>query len=160
LLLDDALLGRLRFRVHFSKKDAKSQASREHFFRRNRFMPFQITTTREFSAAHAIRLYDGLMEPLHGHNWRISVTVSADKLDSIGVVMDFHELSRLVDEVVGPMHNSNLNDLPAFATINPTAENVAVQVSKGLRLPPAVKLMKIEVWETPNCSAIFVPDSD
>src|SRR3954469_25390896 len=118
-------------------------------------MPFEITTTHDFSAAHAIRLYDGSLEPLHGHNWRISVTVSADKLDAIGVVMDFHELARLVDEVAGPMHNRSLNDLPAFASVNPTTENVAVYVAKSLKLPAGVRLSKVEVWETWDCSAVY-----
>src|SRR5438045_9284015 len=98
-------------------------------------MSFQITTTREFSAAHAIRLYDGSLEPLHGHNWRVSVTVQADKLDAIGVVMDFHELAGLVYEVVRPMHNRSLNELPAFAELNPTTENVAVTVAGSMKLP-------------------------
>ena len=52
-------------------------------------------TTRSFSAAHQLRLYDGSLEPLHGHNWQVKVTVVAAKLDSIGVVMDFHELERV-----------------------------------------------------------------
>ena len=125
-------------------------------------MPFGITITREFSAAHALRLYDGSMEPIHGHNWRVSVTVMADKLDAIGVVMDFHELERLVDEVIGPMHNRSLNDLPAFATTapptNPTAENVAVHVARSLKLPASVRLSKVEVWETWNCSAVYLPE--
>src|SRR5881394_4077907 len=118
-------------------------------------MPFQITTTRDFSAAHALRLYDGSLEPIHGHNWRVSVTVMADKLDSIGVVMDFHELQRLVDEVIRPMHNSSLNDLPAFAATNPTAENVALHVARSLKLSASVRLSKVEVWETWNCSAVY-----
>ncbi len=120
-------------------------------------MPFTITTTRDFSAAHAIRLYDGSIEPMHGHNWRISVTVAADKLDSIGVVMDFHELERLVDEVVAPMHNRSLNDLPMFTTTNPTAENVALHVATSIKLPTTVRLAQVEVWETWNCSTIYRP---
>ena len=80
-------------------------------------MPFEITTTRRFSAAHQLRLYDGSLEPLHGHNWRVKVTVSAAKLDRIGVVMDFHELERLVDAVTMPLHNRHLNDLPPFASV-------------------------------------------
>src|SRR4051812_41011544 len=64
---------------------------------------YEISTTRTFSAAHQLKLYDGTLEPVHGHNWRIKVVVSAPKLDAIGVVMDFHELERLVDQIVGPM---------------------------------------------------------
>src|SRR3989442_3722185 len=88
-------------------------------------MPFDITATRHFSAAHQLRLYDGSLEPLHGHNWKVRVTASADKLDAIGVVMDFHELDRLLGAIIMAMHNTHLNDLPAFAVLNPSTENVA-----------------------------------
>src|SRR5690606_31122627 len=94
------------------------------------FMPFQITTTRTFSAAHQLRLYDGSLEPLHGHNWVVRVTVEAPALDAIGVVMDFHELERLVDQVIGGWHNSHLNEQPAFQSTNPSAENVAAQIAR------------------------------
>jgi len=120
-------------------------------------MAFQITTTRTFSAAHQLRLYDRSLEPLHGHNWRVKVTVSAAKLDGIGVVMDFHELERRVEKVIGAMHNRNLNDLPAFKSTNPSAENVAVHLAETLDLPMGIKLEAVEVWETEENSAIWRP---
>src|SRR5690606_630796 len=119
-------------------------------------MPFQITTTRTFSASHQLRLYDGSLEPLHGHNWRVTVTVEAAKLDAIGVVMDFHELERLIDEATAGWHNSHLNDQPAFATANPSAENVAAVIAERLVLPPRVRLVSVEAWETPENSAVYL----
>ena len=119
-------------------------------------MPFEITTTREFSAAHQLRLYDGTLEPLHGHNWRVEVAVSAEKLDAIGVVMDFHELERLVDRVIGPMHNRHLNELPAFEKLNPSAENVAWYFGQVVGpLPSGVELVSVRVWETRDNAAIY-----
>src|SRR3954469_7590870 len=118
---------------------------------------FEITTTRRFSAAHALRLYDGSLEPIHGHNWRIKVVVSAPKLDAIGVVMDFHELERLVDQIVGPMHNGHLNNAEMMGGKNPSAENVAVVVGEKLKLPSGVKLVNVEVWETDENSAVYRP---
>jgi 6-pyruvoyltetrahydropterin/6-carboxytetrahydropterin synthase len=120
-------------------------------------MSFELTTTREFSASHQLRLYDGSLEPLHGHNWRAKITVAAAALDSIGVVMDFHELERLVDAVVVPLHNHHLNDLNAFAELNPSAENVAVYIGTAIDLPAAVTLLSVEVWETSTNSAIYRP---
>ena len=120
-------------------------------------MPFDITATRHFSAAHQLRLYDGMTEPLHGHNWVVRVTVSAEKLDAIGVVMDFHELERLLDAVVAPMHNTHLNDLPLFKATNPSTENVALHIGRELRLPPGVRLLAVEVWETQQNSAVYRP---
>ena len=123
-------------------------------------MAFEITTTRRFAAAHQLRLYDGSLEPLHGHNWRVKVTVAAAKLDAIGVVMDFHELERLTDAVIGPMHNRHLNDVPPFESgPNPSAENVALHVGRSLtgRLPDGVRLVCVEVWETDDNSAVYRP---
>lgn len=119
-------------------------------------MSFEISTIRHFSASHQLRLYDGSLEPLHGHNWSVKVIVSAPKLDSIGVVMDFHELERLVDRLVVPMLNRHLNDLPAFAAgLNPSAENVAVHIGSNLALPPGIRLVCVEVWETADNSAVY-----
>ena len=120
-------------------------------------MTFEITTTRHFSASHQLVLYDGSMEALHGHNWVVRVAVTAPRLDSIGVVMDFHELERLVDKIVSPMHNRHLNDLPAFQTLNPSAENVALHVGRTLELPGAAALRSVTVWETPENSAAYYP---
>jgi hypothetical protein len=53
------------------------------------------------------------------------------------------------------MHNAHLNDLPAFATLNPSAENVALHVGRSLTLPKGVTLKSVEVWETPENSAIY-----
>ena len=118
-------------------------------------MTLQIATTRHFSAAHQLRLYDGSLEPLHGHNWKVRVTVSAGKLDEIGVVMDFHELERRVDQLLAPLHNRHLNETTPFADLNPSAENVALYVGRGLSLPSGVTLTSVEVWETEGNSAIY-----
>ncbi len=120
-------------------------------------MAFAITTTRTFAAAHQLRLYDRSLEPLHGHNWKVKVTVSAARLDGMGVVMDFHELERRLGKVIDPMHNRHLNELPAFKSMNPSAENVAMHIAQTLDLPMGVKLESVEVWETCENSAVFRP---
>ena len=121
-------------------------------------MSFTITATRHFSAAHQLRLYDGSLEPLHGHNWKVRVSVRAAKLDAIGVVMDFHELDRRLLAIVSPMHNAHLNDLSPFAAMNPSTENVALHIAQNLSLPVGVQLESVEVWETPENSAVYRPD--
>jgi 6-pyruvoyltetrahydropterin/6-carboxytetrahydropterin synthase len=121
-------------------------------------MPFEISTTHTFAAAHALRFPDGSIEPVHGHNWRVRVTVGAERLDALGCVMDFHELERLVDVIVVPMHNRHLNELDPFAReLNPSAENVAYHVGRSLKLADGVKLLSVEVWETDPNSAVYRP---
>ena len=121
-------------------------------------MPFEITARREFAAAHQLRLYDGKLEPLHGHNWMVVVTVSAATLDAIGVVMDFHELDRLLEGIIKPLHNVHLNDVEPFrSTLNPSTENVALHIGRSLELPGNVRLVSVEVWETAANSATYRP---
>jgi 6-pyruvoyltetrahydropterin/6-carboxytetrahydropterin synthase len=122
-------------------------------------MPFEMTTTRHFSAAHQLRMPDGSLEPLHGHNWQVEVTVSAPALDMGGLVMDFHELERLVDTIVVPMDNAHLNDLAEFASANPSAEHVAWHIGRSLAdaLPRGVTLSAVKVWETPGNAAAYRP---
>ena len=120
-------------------------------------MPFEITISKDFSAAHQLRLYDGSLEPLHGHNWAVKVTVKSQNLDAIGVVMDFHRLEALVDEIIRPLHNGHLNQTEAFRQLNPSAEHVALHIGRSLRLPQGVALEKVEIWETPGNSAVYRP---
>jgi 6-pyruvoyltetrahydropterin/6-carboxytetrahydropterin synthase len=116
-------------------------------------MTFEITARGGFSASHQLRLYDGSLEALHGHNWSVRVRVAAERLDSIGVVMDFHELERRLWQITDGLDNRHLNELVPFVEMNPSAENVALFISGALALPERVRLVDVEVWETPENSA-------
>ena len=119
---------------------------------------YAIRVVRSFAASHQLRLTGGALEPLHGHNWKVAVTVAADRLDALGCVMDFHDLERLIDGVVGPLHNRHLNDVPPFdAERNPSAENVAAHVARSIAaaVPAGVRVAKVRVWETAGNSAEF-----
>ena len=120
-------------------------------------MPFEISVVRTFAAAHQLRLYDGTLEPLHGHNWRVEVTVAAEQLDSIGVVMDFHELERRLALLVDPLHNAHLNATDPFRSMNPSTEHVALHIGQRLELPAHVRLARVRVWETAENEATYVP---
>lgn len=125
---------------------------------------YDITIETGFSAAHAIYLEDGSLEPLHGHDWRVAVTVEADALDRIATVMDFHALRRMVDAIIEPFHNRNLNHVEPFNgsppdAVNPSAESVAQWIGKGVvqQLPERCRLVEVAVGEAPGCTARFRP---
>ena len=128
---------------------------------------YEATVSRVFAAAHAIRLYDGSLEPLHGHNWTVDVTVEADQLDDIQVVMDFHQLQQSLDALIEILDNNNLNQIPPFGpsgqpktTLNPTAESVAWWFADQLSpaLPKNVRLQVVKVGEAPDCTAAYRPN--
>ena len=97
---------------------------------------FEITVERTFTATHALRLTDGTREPVHSHEWHLTVTVASAQLDSIDTVMDFHELERMVDGVIDPIRDRDLNAEEPFADgrMNPSAERVAQWPPIGLRI--------------------------
>ncbi len=121
-------------------------------------MPFSITISRTFCAAHRLKLPDGTFEPNHGHNWHVRVTVarSDQGLDEIGCVIDFHDLERQLDAVIGTWNNSDLNEAEPFARgINPTAERVAEAVATRLDLPKNVVVQRVDVTEADGCEATW-----
>ena len=125
-------------------------------------MSYQITISREFCASHQLRLPGGGLEPLHGHNWRLRVTVAAAGLDAIGCVMDFHRLEQIVDDIIRPLATVHLNDTAMFAVANPSAENVAGEIGRAVagQLPAGVRLTRAQVSEAPGCVAAYLPDAN
>ncbi len=130
---------------------------------------FQISVDREFCAAHAL-VIRGVREPVHGHNFRLTVTVAGDSLDADGLLLDFHALERLVDEIIRPLNTADINALPAFAgKQNPTAELIAKhigdRVSSGLsaiapggaNTPPPPRLASVRLTEAPGCAVVYSP---
>jgi 6-pyruvoyltetrahydropterin/6-carboxytetrahydropterin synthase len=118
---------------------------------------YELSVEREFSAAHAIMIA-GQREEVHGHNWRVSITVRGQHLDRDGLLCDFHILEKLLDDVVSRYRNRNLNSTPPFDKLNPTAEHVAQHIAQSVQaeLPSGVRLHRVSVTEAPGCVASYV----
>ena len=69
---------------------------------------------------------------MHGHNWKVEVEVCGNKLDNIGMVIDFKEIRNMTKDVVNQLDHRFLNDLIPFKVINPTAENIAQYIYEEL----------------------------
>lgn len=99
-----------------------------------------------FDSAHFLTKYHGKCERLHGHTYRLRVTVEGSVQDD-GMVMDFKELKTLVKaKVIDRYDHQNLNDF----FDNPSAENVVMQIWKDLDADLPVKLYELILWETPD----------
>lgn len=123
---------------------------------------YEVMIEEEFSAAHALRGYRGKCENMHGHNWKVEVYVRGERLDEVGMLVDFKELKTATRRVMGYLDHQNLNELKPFATeLNPSSEHiagfifhkVAEQINDG-----RVKVYKVRVWETPSTSATYEPN--
>lgn len=124
---------------------------------------FEITVQTEFAAAHALSI-GGKREPVHGHNWHVTVTIAGPRLDGDGLLCDFHAVERALREITGPMNNRDLNQLAPFSGpkgTNPSAENVARHIAErlaaALELPAGARVARVRVTEAPGCAAAYFP---
>jgi 6-pyruvoyltetrahydropterin/6-carboxytetrahydropterin synthase len=120
---------------------------------------YEVMIEEEFSAAHALRGYRGKCENLHGHNWKVEVYVRGDKLDEVGMLVDFRELKAATRQVMRYLDHRNLNELKPFENeMNPSSEHIAGFVLHRIAEQinnDRVKVYKVRVWETPSTSATY-----
>lgn len=119
---------------------------------------YEVSVEAIFSASHRVRLGDGTLEPLHGHDWRVTVIFAGPSLDETGILVDFEAASRKLDEVVRRLHHTDLNDNPLLRGANPSAEHVARSIFDALREDDALarRLTRVTVTEAPGCSASYL----
>jgi 6-pyruvoyltetrahydropterin/6-carboxytetrahydropterin synthase len=122
---------------------------------------YRVSVTRHFDSAHFLRGYAGKCEALHGHRYQVRLAVESDRLNDIGLAFDFTILKKELDAVIEKYDHHLLNDVPPFDGINPSAENIAATIYKELKFrmeKAPVAISEVEVWESPDSSATYVPD--
>jgi 6-pyruvoyltetrahydropterin/6-carboxytetrahydropterin synthase len=121
---------------------------------------FEVSVEETFAAGHALRQYRGKCENVHGHNYRVQVTLEGPDLDPIGLLVDFGEVKKLIRTVVGRLDHQFLNELAPFDTINPSAENLARyfydEINGGLSTA-GPRIREVKIWETDITSATYRP---
>jgi 6-pyruvoyltetrahydropterin/6-carboxytetrahydropterin synthase len=113
----------------------------------------------QFSAAHAIRGHTRGCQNLHGHNYRVRVHLRSERLDPLGMVLDFQDLKGMMQEIVGPFDHAVINDIPPFDVRNTTAELVSQyvyeEVARRLADQERVRVARVEVWENDTSCALY-----
>ncbi len=127
----------------------------------------KVTVSRKahFNAAHRLYRKDWTMEQndavfgkcnnpnFHGHNYELTVSVTGEIDQETGFVMDVKILSDLIEvHIENALDHKNLNvDVPDFANLNPTAENIAVVIWNKLRSHiDTNKELEVVLYETPR----------
>ena len=117
---------------------------------------FELTIQGDIASAHYIEGHPGKCKNLHGHSWKIEVTVASDKLDQIGMVADFSYLKERLRKVLENIDHVCLNDLPFFKENKPTTENIAKYIYE--QFSEAVKPLKVKAvraWESGSSSVTY-----
>ena len=111
----------------------------------------ELSVAFHFAASHFLTKYHGKCENLHGHNYKIIITIE-DEVKEDGMVMDFKIIKDKVKEkVINRLDHTHLND----TLENPSAENLAIWIWEELKndLP----LKKIAVYETEDYCCTYQP---
>ena len=132
-------------------------------------MQAYLTISTHFSAAHRLALDSLSLEENteiygkcarvhgHGHNYHLEVAIAGEIDPRTGMIADLSDFQKALDRyVLDPMDHTFLNkDIPYFAEVVPTAENIAVYIQKVLTQPIreiGAKLHSIKLIESPNNS--------
>ncbi|MBU0709408.1 MAG: 6-carboxytetrahydropterin synthase QueD [Candidatus Omnitrophica bacterium] len=115
---------------------------------------YSIKVIASFSSAHNLRGHKGKCEELHGHNWKVEVRSLNERLDKIGMVMDFQYLKKKLNNVLEKLDHKYLNKIPYFKKYNPTSENMAKYIYDRLKAQ-RVEVESVTVWESDNSCAAY-----
>ena len=115
---------------------------------------YSIKVESGFSSAHNLRGYKGKCEDLHGHNWRVEVVVSSQKVDKIGMVIDFKFLKAELNNILEKLDHKYLNNISIFKKINPTSENISRFIYEKLK-SRRLDIKSVTVWENNTSCATY-----
>jgi 6-pyruvoyltetrahydropterin/6-carboxytetrahydropterin synthase len=123
---------------------------------------YELRVKVDFPAAHHLEGYPGDCARPHGHNWVLEVFARSRQLDSLGMAVDFRDLKRAARELVAPWDHQDLNRLPDFAEVNPSAEAIArLAFEKLSRQIDSARTWvdQVTVWENDRCSAAYFDEA-
>lgn len=115
---------------------------------------FELSVESHFSSAHHLLNYEGKCENLHGHNWKVEITVVGEELDKSGMLVDFKILKANLEEVLERLDHKDLNSLEELRGVSPSSENIAKFIYTELK--KTIPLLKqVAVWETERAKAVY-----
>jgi 6-pyruvoyltetrahydropterin/6-carboxytetrahydropterin synthase len=119
---------------------------------------YRLTITSSLAAAHNLISYQGDCENLHGHNWKVEVSVTARELDKAGLGLDFKVLKKETRELLQTLDHKYLNQLHPFTDHSPSSENIARYLYAELsgRLNDGnIAVQEVTVWESDVARATY-----
>lgn len=119
---------------------------------------FEIDIEGSFSSAHSLKGYQGNCSFVHGHNWTVIAYVQVERLDAVGIALDFRKLKTELNDLLQTFDHKNLNELPEFQTANPTSELLAKIIFERLAAKindGDARVSKVRVKESPGSGASY-----
>jgi len=121
---------------------------------------YRVRKSLSFSAAHALRDYEGPCSRVHGHNYRVEVELYGPSLGKNQLLTDFYDVDAWLQPLVDRLDHRLINEIPPFTEVNPTAEALAAWFFHELKAVMPVSdscfLKAVHIWETDDSCASFI----
>ena len=123
---------------------------------------FTVRVEARFEAAHYLREYRGISEPLHGHSYKVEADLAGrgGGVDSDAIAVDFVSAKRKLEELAKKLDYGCINDVAPFTEINPSAENIAEWFARELQAvldEEDAAVVAMTIWEGPVNSVTYRP---
>lgn len=123
---------------------------------------YEVRIEARFEAAHFLREYRGISEPLHGHSYKVEAELAGrgGGVDSDAIAVDFVSAGKHLAALAKRLDYGCINDIPPFDRVNPSAENVAKWFATELQQAVAqddATVVRITIWEGPVNSVTYSP---
>src|SRR5688572_17587232 len=120
---------------------------------------FIVSVQAHYDSAHFLRNYHGKCERMHGHRYVVELALAANELDEAGIAYDFVDIKKNLRGIADRLDHENLNELPPFTELEPSAENQARYIYEEMKrlLPQKMSdaVLYVKVWETPTQFALY-----
>jgi 6-pyruvoyltetrahydropterin/6-carboxytetrahydropterin synthase len=120
---------------------------------------YELKVVTRFAAAHQLAMVGTKCENMHGHNWKVEVYVTGEKLDKAGVLVDFGVIKKHVSEIMTKLDHKYLNELDYFQHDQPSSENIAYFVATELQQKinnSAISVSRVTAWESDDAGATYI----
>jgi 6-pyruvoyltetrahydropterin/6-carboxytetrahydropterin synthase len=120
---------------------------------------FVVSVQAHYDSAHFLRNYHGKCERMHGHRYVVELALHTTELDQAGIAFDFVIVKKHLRDLAERLDHENLNELPPFDELEPSAENQARYFFEEMKrlLPSGMSdaILYVKVWETPTQFALY-----
>lgn len=122
---------------------------------------FTVRVEARFEAAHYLREYRGISEPLHGHSYKVEAELAGKGggVDADAIAVDFISARKKLEALAKRLDYGCVNDVPPFDRINPSAENIAQWFHRELSSAIADEgiVRAVTIWEGPVNAVTYRP---
>ena len=119
---------------------------------------YTLSVDSHFVAAMALPSVSGPCSQLHGHTYLVKVTISGDRLDAHGMLIDHTVIRGMLDTILQPLDHQYLNELPLFSKTPPTAEHIARHIFQAMEEATCdhpITIQAVHIAENPHVNITY-----